>query len=997
MITASTRVPQGVPLSLLRECSAFQGLSDEEMAELASVWRRVELPMGENLFIQGDPPGPVYLVESGRARVIRVEESGQRSVLGLRVRGDLVGERALLTNQPRMATIRAAEQLSVWEMLPNDFRRFLERFPQLGRSLTVYFDHTGIRTFLKSIALLTPMKPEKVRSLVERLERIEARAGTDIVVQGGPGDSMFFVSEGTAEVRENGSLVRTIGAGGVFGERALLLHEARSATVTAGTDMLLFRLGTADFSEMIEDAPAIRRKLMEEMEQQLQYLVLQRDFGVVDQSRTTSVRRRPGKVPRARRLPAWLTRFFPVFAYPVVLQRDEMDCGAACLGSVLASYGIKRSLSRLREETQGREGATLEELAVAAERVGFKSTLSSRSLAELGSVTLPAIAYWNGNHYTVLYAVGPETVHLGDPAAGLRTLPREEFLRGWSGILIELEPTPALRRRESLEANWGPLWRWLSGLRATLGVAMTLMAFEVATFVFLLDRVGLLLEARSAGGPASHHVLPLAAGLVAGTTLRVVRALLFERAWGRWAAPGLETYLDRLLTMPGRFFERMTLSDLMLRAAVGARLRDWLDRTVEPLSFMSTLMTALAIHLVISNPTWGGSVTLSVVAAQVVWSLTAFATRPADLLAGMAHAEATSHLADVLLRNRAFSSARLMGWVTRRWLRLAEQAQVDQLRARRHFWFGAILGLVPLAASWITLISFAPVGLGFVLEALVLSGIVWRFSIASTTVWQVRQDLDRIVEVLANPSERTAEDPPPSGDPPRVEFVEVSCPCGDEDGRWLRGLTFTVEPGESVAVVGPPGCGDWEVIRLLERSLRHSQGTLRLGRSGQVVASHTVTEEPLLLPGTLRENLRASVSGAEPTPEAILRALDVVGLKAWLRRLPVGDATRVGPGGYRLSLDESQRLDLARAFVETPDLLLLYRPLSGVESSARREILARTLQELHGRATVVFVPGALEEARLAKRIAVLLDGRLVGFGTHEELVASSAVYRQLLA
>jgi ABC-type bacteriocin/lantibiotic exporter with double-glycine peptidase domain len=133
--------------------------------------------------------------------------------------------------------------------------------------------------------------------------------------------------------------------------------------------------------------------------------------------------------------------------YPIVLQHSEEDCGAACLATISKYYGKNFTINRIREAVgTGQLGTTLIGLRRGAESLGFdaRSTRANpQILDQMQDAPLPAIIYWQGNHYVVLYGQKGKKYIIGDPGLGIRYLPRQELEKNWSGfITLLLEPNP---------------------------------------------------------------------------------------------------------------------------------------------------------------------------------------------------------------------------------------------------------------------------------------------------------------------------------------------------------------------------------------------------------------------------------------------------------------------------------------------------------------------------------------------------------------------------
>lgn len=257
-----------------------------------------------------------------------------------------------------------------------------------------------------------------------------------------------------------------------------------------------------------------------------------------------------------------------------------------------------------------------------------------------------------------------------------------------------------------------------------------------------------------------------------------------------------------------------------------------------------------------------------------------------------------------------------------------------------------------------------------------------------TTVASVYQKglvaLERIHEVLAAPSAifEDPKAPPLAAGPGRVELREVW--FGYRGHPVLRGVTLVFRPGELTLLLGPNGSGKSTVLKLLSRLRDPSAGTVLIDgqdvrhvrlsslRAQVAVVSQTTT----MFSGSIRENLR--LGRPDATDADLTAALDQAGALDFVRRLPHGLATQVGPGRAGLSGGEAQRLAIARALLRRPRILLLDEPNSALDG-ASEETLGRTLASLRQRITVIVI--AHHAGTLLRRAdhAIRLDeGRTVG-------------------
>ena len=233
-----------------------------------------------------------------------------------------------------------------------------------------------------------------------------------------------------------------------------------------------------------------------------------------------------------------------------------------------------------------------------------------------------------------------------------------------------------------------------------------------------------------------------------------------------------------------------------------------------------------------------------------------------------------------------------------------------------------------------------------------------------------------------------------------VRFEQVSFDYGGQ-AAVLEDVSFEVAAGEHVAIVGPSGVGKTSLVSLLLRFYRPTRGEIYFdGRSAGEYDLHAlrqrigyVSQATTLLAGTLRENL--SYGAPEATLAEVEHAARVAGIHEFIASLPDGYEALVGERGVNLSEGQKQRLSIARAVLKNPDILILDEPTSALDSATEIHFL-QALKPLAAGKTMFLIAHRLSTVKDVDRILVLNDRRLVAFGAHRELMATSLYYHDLV-
>lgn len=282
-----------------------------------------------------------------------------------------------------------------------------------------------------------------------------------------------------------------------------------------------------------------------------------------------------------------------------------------------------------------------------------------------------------------------------------------------------------------------------------------------------------------------------------------------------------------------------------------------------------------------------------------------------------------------------------------------------------------------------------------------LVGPVRMLAMVLTVGQQARAGVERVLELIdTEPSMQDGTKELPADAPAGIEFDDVRFGY-DNDRPVLDGFSLTVEPGETLAIVGASGSGKSTVSLLVPRFYDVSHGAVLIGghdvreltQASLRSAIGLVPEDSFLFSDTVRSNIAYGFPDA--TQEQIEQAARAAQAHGFISALPDGYDTTVGEHGLTLSGGQRQRVALARAILTDPRLLLLDDATSAVDARVEHEIHEALKQVMAGRTTLL-IAHRRSTLQLADRIAVLDGGKLAALGTHAELERTSPLYRRLL-
>jgi ATP-binding cassette, subfamily B, bacterial CvaB/MchF/RaxB len=681
---------------------------------------------------------------------------------------------------------------------------------------------------------------------------------------------------------------------------------------------------------------------------------------------------------------------------PMLLQTEAAECALACLAMVIGAHGHRTDLATLRQRfSLSLKGATMADLVRMAGELHFNPRALRVEPPQLEQLALPCVLHWDLNHFVVLTEVKGNTVTLHDPARGVRHMKLDELSQHFTGVALEL--TPAADFSPKVERQAVKLKHLIGPVRGLKRSVAQIVLLALALEVFVLGGPFLLQWVVDDVVVSNDRDLLLTLGIGFGllVLLQVVAAALRS-----WAVLHLSATLNlqwlgnvfaHLMRLPVAWFEKRHAGDVWSRfAAVQTMQKTLTTHFVEALLDGLLVVATLAMMAFYSL-----TLTAIVLAAVAAYALLRWAffvpLRQATEETLVHEAQQASHFLESL---RAVQSIKLFNRQADRQARFMNRV-VDAMNAgiatrKLELMFSVLhrllFGLERVAVVWVgaLLVMDQKFSVGMLFAFLAFKEqFAQRISALidkSVELRMLRLQGERLADiVLAAPEDmglqRLAERSPEA----RIDVRGVTFRYADNEADVLQGLTLNIEPGESVAIVGPSGGGKTTLLKLMLGIHAPQNGDVRVG--GLPLAQlglaqwramvGTVMQDDALLTGSVIDNI--SFFDASPDVEWVMECARLAAVHDEIEAMPMGYHTLIGDMGASLSGGQKQRLLLARALYKRPQVLLLDEATSALDVE-RERVVNQNIRKLN--LTRVIVAHRPETIASASRVVVLNEGRV---------------------
>ncbi|PCH69504.1 MAG: ABC transporter ATP-binding protein [Bacteroidetes bacterium] len=719
-------------------------------------------------------------------------------------------------------------------------------------------------------------------------------------------------------------------------------------------------------------------------------------------------------------------------SFPTYIQHDAMDCGPTCLRIVAKHYGKEFTLQSLRDKSFiTREGVSLLGISEAAEKVGFRTLRVSISYEKLEKEAhLPCIVYWEQKHFIVVYKIKKDKVYVSDPAHGLVTYSRKEFLKGWiankeegeeKGIALLIEPTPSFFQQDDEKIalkGFQLLFSYLFSYKKLLTqliLGMLLGSLLQLIFPFLTQSV---VDFGINYRDVNFIYLILIAQLMlffSRVTVDFIRSWILLFMSTRINISLISDFLIKLMKLPIAFFDTKMLGDLLQRINDHHRIEMFLTATTLNILFASFNLVIFGFVLAFYDVT----ILVIFLAGSVLYTLWLLfflsRRRVLDYKRFNQMKENQNNLIQLITgmqEIKLHNSERLKRWQWERIQAKVFKISMDGLRLEQLQQAGAVFInelkniIITFLAAKAVIDGDMTLGMMLAVQYILgqLNAPLEQMIGFLHTAQDAKISLERISEIHEAEEEEVDEDQK-IFELPKDTSININNLSFQYEGPHselvLKDINLIIPEGKITAIVGTSGSGKTTLIKMLLKFYEPKHGEIKVGNYNLVnISQHmwrdrcgAVMQNGFIFSDAIANNI--AVGDEVVNKEKLFKAVDIANIREFIETLPLGYNTKLGIDGHGLSEGQKQRILIARAVYKDPKLLFFDEATNALDANNEKAIMENLNEFFIGR-TVVVVAHRLSTVKNADQIIVLEKGDLVEKGTHAELVKSKGYYFNLV-
>ncbi|MCE4063532.1 peptidase domain-containing ABC transporter [Chryseobacterium gleum] len=705
----------------------------------------------------------------------------------------------------------------------------------------------------------------------------------------------------------------------------------------------------------------------------------------------------------------------------LIKQHDLKDCGAACLASVSAYYGLKMPIAKIRQLSHtDTRGTNILGLVQGLESMGFNAKGVKGGADVLPDIPLPAIAHIVSkeqyHHYVVIYKVAKGKISVMDPAFGkIEEYTIEEFSKIWTGVLVLLEPNQYFEQKNEKTSLYKRFWNLVQPhksilIQALLGALVytilglsTSIYIEKITDYVLIDGNRRLLNLLSVG---------MIVILLFQIFIGAMKSILVLQTGQKMDKHLILGYYKHLLKLPQCFFDTMKVGEIISRVNDAVKIRAFINDAAIQI-FVNIFIVIFSFVLMFTYYWKLALITALVIPLYFfVYWITNKLNKKAERKLMEENAELESHLVESLNSVRTIKQFGIEPFANNK----TDNAFTTLLKTIYNSVLNALFsGNSSEFLSRIFTIILLWVGSGYVIDRIITPGELLSFYALigyftspvsqligiNKTIQNALIAADRLFEIMDLEREETNEKIDLVAENiGNIQFKEVNFSYGSRVDVFTD-FNCLIKKGQTTAIVGESGSGKTTLAALIQNLYSLKSGKILIGDYDINYISNyslrklvsVVPQQIDLFSGNVIENI--ALGDDFPDMQRIFNITKKLRILSFVEGLPNGFQTYLGENGALLSGGQKQRIAIARALYKNPEILILDEATSSLDTEAEI-VIQNTLQEFRNQEkTMIVIAHRLSTVANADTILVMREGKIIEQGNHKELISKDSIYKSM--
>ena len=722
--------------------------------------------------------------------------------------------------------------------------------------------------------------------------------------------------------------------------------------------------------------------------------------------------------------------------YSNCLQRDSMDCGAACLKVISKYYDKSMSLQYLRDLCHiTKNGVSLLGISDAAEAIGFRTQGVKITWEQLrAEANLPCIIHWNQQHFIVVLKIKRKlrknVVVVYDPSIGLLEYGEDAFKKSWlqlkdnfgdlRGIALLLSPKPEFYQAEDVSERNVKIVDLLKYMRPYIKHILQIAGTMLLASLFSL-LLPILTQSMVDTGIGVKDVNFIIIILIAQLFLslgqmanNIIRSWLMLHVTTRIGVAYISDFIGKMMKLPIAFFDSKNIGDILQRIKDYNRVQTFLTGTL-----ISTVMSLISfvIYSFIMGVYNGAILIVFLLGSSLYIGWIQIFMKRRKKLDYMQFQELSNNQSNLIQLVNGMQEIKLNNCErTKRWEWEDIQARLFKINSK-----GLVLGqiqniggslidqikniIISFLAAYSVILGKMTIGEMMALQYILgqLNSPLYQFISFMRSLQDAKISMERMGEISEQKNEEEFDKP--TIEVPNSANIQLKQVVFQYDGprstKVLNRLSLIIPAGKITAIVGMSGSGKTTLLKMLLGFYYPISGEILIDNHKFETYSinqwrrmcGVVMQDGYIFSDTILNNI--GISDENISAPRVIKAAKQACIHEFIESLPAGYNTRIGTDGHGLSSGQKQRILIARAIYKDAKYIFLDEATNSLDANNESEIMNNLNKFFNGR-TVIIVAHRLSTVQNADNIVVMEEGSIVEQGSHNKLIKSHGVYYNLV-